>query len=782
MYRLFLLFLFSLTLCAQLKNTSLTGKVYDSSSKLALPGCNIYIDSLNIGTVSGPDGNYNITIPSGIFTVKFSYVGFKIHEEKINTEKSGTTIKVDVYLDPVSYIEDEVTVTAKKEFASTTVQRIDKVEIQKMPRLYNDVLRTVKILPGVTSNNELSSGYNVRGGNFNENLIYLNGYEIYRPFLLQKGVEENQSLVNPDLTQSYSFFNGTFPARLGDKMSSAIEIDYTNNSLKKYTTTFRADLLNAGLSNSGNIGKLKWSAGVRYSYPFLLQKQLQTSGVYRPEFKDIQVLLSYPVGLNSEVEFFGILADNRYKLTPNEWVGHFRSDRGGVVNAVTFDFEGDNSYTYKTKLAGLKYIYNPDSTINLTFSTSYYSTREDEYKNQSADIFYSPDAEEPEFGKEYLKTRFEKANDYLSFERVEGSFDFSKMYNEHVVRGGAKLDIINYADKRNEYTYEEGDELLYDEPLILNSYKEYDLNSISAYLEDEIHLHSSLYATLGVRLSRYDYNDETLLSPRANIVYTLSPIHKFSFSWGYYYQSPFFYELRNKDPKDDNKLLSQRAIHYMLGWEYQFKEKVKFQAELYYKDLSRLIPFYVEQMKLEYLTENNSEGYAFGFDALVQGELDPGMQSWIGYSYLDTRERKIGETEWKRRILDQTHTIQIYIQDRIDKHPNWQSHLRLLFGSGYLFYHRTTMYDENNVPYIGIDYNEREEYLFYMRADMGLSATFPLGEGKQIMIMAEVMNVFNNYNFAGYEWVQAFKDYNHPIRIPQIFSKRFYNIRVELEM
>lgn len=367
-------------------------------------------------------------------------------------------------------------------------------------------------------------------------------------------------------------------------------------------------------------------------------------------------------------------------------------------------------------------------------------------------------------------------------ERVEAGIDIQKVYNNHILRAGAKLQVISYGDKVDELIYEEGSDLLYDEPWQRNRIKEHDLNSISGYVEDEISITDKLHANIGLRVSRYDYNDEALLSPRASFLYTLSNVHKFSFSWGYYYQSPFFYELKNKDPRDEHKLKSQKAIHYVVGWEYQFKEHMKFQAEIYYKDLSNIIPFYVEQMKLEYLTHNNSEGYAFGFDALFQGELDPGMQSWLGYSYLDTRERMIGETEYQRRILDQTHTIQIYIQDKIDRHPNWQSHLRLLFGSGYLFYNRKTFYDENNDPYIGIDYNSRDEFLFYMRADMGLSATFKLSDRQEIMIMAEVMNVFNNYNFAGYEWVQAFRDYQHPIRIPQIFSKRFYNLKVTLKL
>ena len=777
MYKIFFLLILSISLFGQSSYFHLKGTVTDKSTNKLLPGCNIFINSIDKGTITDKNGDYDFYLKPGSYSVRFSYVGYKTETLEITIENK--VHHLNVALSPSVIENDQVTVTAKREYSTTTVQSLDQAEIKKMPKLYDDVLRTVKILPGVTSNNELSSSYNVRGGNFNENLIYLNGYEIYRPFLLQRGVEENQSLVNPDLTQSIQFYNGTFPATLGDKMSSALEISYNQTNQKSFRGTFRADLLNSGISASGKQGNLSWAAGVRYSYPFLLQDQLQTSGIYRPEFRDVQVLLNYNLSSYSSFEFFGITAFNKYKLLPEEWVGHFKSDRGGEINALTFKFDGENNYTFNTHLLGLKYKYDPDSTFNITFKTSYYSTREDEFKNQSSDIFYSPDAEQPNFDQEYIKTRFEYSDNYIKMNRLETGMTIQKIYKNHILKAGAQLSLISYSDKIDEVTREEGDQIMFDEPYSKNSLKKHDLNYISAYVEDNIDVLENLHVNAGMRISRYDYNDESLLSPRANIVYKPFDVHTFSFSWGYYYQSPFFYELRNKVPGEE-KLHSQRAIHYVLGWEWQFKEKVKFQAELYYKDLYNLIPFYVEQMKLEYLTNNNSEGYAFGLDALVQGELDPGMQSWIGYSYLDTRERLIGTKDYKRRILDQTHTIQIYIQDRIDKHPNWQSHLRLLFGSGFLFHHRKTEYSENNIPYITIDYDTREEYLFYARADMGLSATFELGNNSSVMVMAEVMNVFNNYNFAGYEWVQVFRDYPHPIRIPQIYSKRFYNLKVEV--
>jgi hypothetical protein len=196
-----------------------------------------------------------------------------------------------------------------------------------------------------------------------------------------------------------------------------------------------------------------------------------------------------------------------------------------------------------------------------------------------------------------------------------------------------------------------------------------------------------------------------------------------------------------------------------------------------------MIPFYLDQLKLEYYGKNNLQGFAYGLDLTFQGEITEGLRSWISYSYLDTREKKYGDAEYIRRILDQTHTIQLFLQDKIRKHPNWQSHLRLVFGTGYLFHNRKTAIDEQTGnPYIDIIWEDRTEYSMYYRADMGLSASFDIGNGYKLLIIAEILNVFNNYNFAGYTWLQVFNSTNQPFRIPQIFSKRFFNIGFELSM
>lgn len=224
-----------------------------------------------------------------------------------------------------------------------------------MPTIYSDVLRSVQILSGVTTNSELTSGYNVRGGSFDENLIYLNGYEIYRPFLLRVGVEENQTLINPNMVEKLTFYNGAFPASYGDKMSSALEVNYSSHHEEKLKGTFFASVLNAGLNLKSRINNFNWNLGARYAYPSAFLSSLKTKGDYKPSFSDIQFLGNYKISSNSSIEFLGIYADNRYDISPTNWSGNFGFLGRGDHRGVSIKSTGDRVYSHLTGLLGVSY-------------------------------------------------------------------------------------------------------------------------------------------------------------------------------------------------------------------------------------------------------------------------------------------------------------------------------------------------------------------------------------------------------------------------------------------
>jgi len=261
--------------------------------------------------------------------------------------------------------------------------------------------------------------------------------------------------------------------------------------------------------------------------------------------------------------------------------------------------------------------------------------------------------------------------------------------------------------------------------------------------------------------------------------------HSFNLSWGYHYQSPYSAELRNKVLSSGEKLKAQRSIHYSIGWEFQYQEKMKMNLELYYKVLDYLIPYYVDREKTEYLNENSNNGFAYGFDLMFQGEIVDGMNSWVGYGYLNTQERtKLADgtyTAFRRRLPDQTHTVQIFLQDKIKKHPNWQAHTRLLFGSGHLYNLREIVSDpETGKSYIKPSVDKLKEFYIYFRVDMGLSASFDIGKTKNLVVIVEILNLFNHNNYGGYRFVQVPISQPVTISVPQILSKRFFNVGVEL--
>jgi len=632
-------------------------------------------------------------------------------------------------------------------------------------------MRTVKILPGVSSNNELSSAYNVRGGNYDENLIYLNGYEIYRPFLLRQGVEENQSLINPDLVQNIRFFAGAFPARYGDKMSSALEVNYDRNPNSGLHGIVRADLFNLGLAVRDRIGKLSWSAGARYTNPDLFLSSLQTKGTYRPYFIDGQVLMKYAFTPHVNLELFALNAYNQFDLIPDSWTGHFISN---IVRGVQFSFQGRSDYSNRTVLTALRYRHRLREQTQLTLSAARYVTQEEENRNLFGEAFFLPDAQNPEEGPEFLKTRTEFAANFVNLETYEFKSTLSAALANHGLQAGITLRLQNLNRLTNEFAVEVGPESLPEEQIIESGRHRLDFNAVSGYVQDDIAFGNKWQLNLGVRALHYSLTDETLISPRAALYFYPSPANSLNLRWGVYYQPPLFYELRT----DNSALKSQKSIHTILGWEHRFSESMTLQVETYYKQLDRLLPFYLEQLKLVYLNQNRNKGYAYGLDLMLQGEVVQGINSWLGYSYLNTKERPIdGSADFSRRLLDQRHTLRFFLQDKHPRISKAQAHMRILFGSGYLYHPRVPAPDETGETVLQIDFNQSNKLQYYFRLDVGFSMRFGLPHNHDMIVVAEVQNAWNVLNVLSYSW---FEIDDRLVRIPHVLSRRVFNLGMEV--
>ncbi len=781
MFRRFLLLLSSILLTSinfsQSLNGTISGFIYDAETKEPLVGANVLVEGTRNGVSTSLDGRFVLKLNPGIHTVRFSFIGYERERQVFQITVSRKNFEVEVALEPVAILEEEVTVTGEKIKPTTVVQNIEAKEIQSMPTLHNDAMRTVKVLAGVASNNELSSGYNVRGGSFDENLIYINGFEIYRPFLLRHGVEENQTLLNQDLISGLKFYNGAFPVNYGDRMSSALDVSYAKNQDSQFSGTIRADVFNVGASIKTNGDNHKLGVGFRYAYPELFSTSLQTQGDYNPSFSDFQLSGEYFISKSTTLELLGIYANNKFALTPTDWVANYGGFFRGDIRELKIEYDGANSFEYKTALLGLRLNHSISKNFTLVVSVSDYYTVESEDRNTSGRIINNGQVDNDGDDGDFKKTRFEFADNSIELNSLRFRNELHYRINNHMFSFGFEYRSVGLDNQVNERLFETGEKTLLQVPIDKQFSRTDRLNNFSAFIQDEIALAEGLNANIGLRFLRYEYTNESLFSPRFNFTYIESPANIFTFSWGYYHQAPFINELRNPDLR---KIKSQQSIHYVFGWERILKPDLKLTAEAYYKDLDNLIPYYFDELKMVYLNGNTREGYSYGLDLQLDGELVKGMRSIIGYSYLDSRERDKGTTQYQRRLTDQTHTINVFLQDKMPKHPNWQAHLRLLLGSGFLFYNRTTHRDLNTGnTLIDVDINRPEEYFMFFRVDLGVSAAFDVTDNSKLTAVAEILNIFNQLNYSSYDWIQVFEEYNSPMRIPRVLSRRFFNFRVE---
>lgn len=767
---LFFLLLVTIPLQAQ---TTLSGRVVTPSGE-PLAGCAVFIQKTPHGVITSIDGKFSFDLPAGSYILRVRHIAFRDTSIEVAT-LPGKSDTLRVVLLPSAFQEEEFVVLGERK--GMEKETLEAETISNIPTLNGEVLQTVRILPGVKMNNEMTSGYNVRGGSFDENLIYLNGFEIYRPFLLRQGIEENQSLVNQDLVNSLDFYGGAFPAVFGDKMASALRISYGRNGAPGFGGLVRANLLSAGTAVQYSSAELSASLAGRWSYPKIFSAQQHTTGDYRPDFKDVQLDVNWLPGGNFSSRFFLLRANNKYDLTPSNWTGHFRLD--GVIQGIAADYSGSSNYSYNTTLAGGNFKYKLHNDLLAGVSISWFNIAEAETRDLYSDIYLIPDAYYPEY-REYLKTATEKGENILDLSVVSINPEMIWLAGIHTLKAGAEIKIASLKNSVFEEKREIGVNSIPSAPEVTLYSRAQDLNSWSVFIDDDISFNERLEVNAGLRLTSTGYNGETFWSPRGSLEYRVTEKFSVNLRAGIYNQPPFFYELRDLTPEETASLKSQKSVHYIAALHYIFKKGLEMRAEFYYKTLDDLIPVDFDGMRISYGKTNSFEGYARGFDLMLRGEIQEGLNSWFVYGYLDSGERLKGSNAgYERRLLDQTHNLQIFLQDKIKKHPNWQSHLRFAVSTGTLFHPRRVEVGPDGKNYLVVDYGKRWELPVYMRADMGLSAKFEIGDRKFLTVVAEVLNVFNNYNIAGYSWYQVIPGVRSPLRVPQIFTERFFNFGME---
>ncbi len=770
--------LVSLQAFAQEKPESIRGHVSDAKTNLPLAGANVGVVQTTLGTTTDSLGNFSLKIGPGKYTIRFSRVGYEAVSRELTITAGKEIPFIDVSLKPSEYVANEVLVSAKRLVASPGIHTIEEKNLQYIPNIYGDVIRSVTILPGVTSNNELTSAYNVRGQNFDANLIYLDGFEIYRPYLVQQGIEESQSAINQNMVGNLEFYDGAFPVEYGDKMSSVLVVNYKKQQEPGFGGEANADLLNLGVTLHDRTGALSWTAGFRYAYPSSFTSVLQTKGTYMPRYTDLQLLGSYAFPGNVNLEVLFMTARNTFDLTPSNWTGDFAVNAWNAFRRIVLNFSGGDNYTYDSNLLGLRLTAPLGANSSLSASFAYYSDKESYNENLFYGIYYSPDAYNPQDNVSYLATGYEFADNLLNMDRLEFKTGFDADYGTHATKAGITLRTSLMNNSLNDSTYY----LPPPGPSYFADMKQrIRFNSISGFVAEDINLNPDMTLNLGLRALKYYFTGEFLVSPRASASFKPDSTNSLTLGWGYYYQPPYFYETRDKTLDQAANLRSQLAIQYQLRYERKLKDDSHVLAEVYYKDLSRQLPYYyTNQLELTYGDTNNFNGYDYGFDLQYEGKLSQRLDTWIGYGYLVARDRRDGGP-YQRSLLDQTHTIRIFIQDAMPELHNSQAHVRILFGTGYLYHPMMNVTGPGNTVQTVPDFDLVYPYPFYYRIDMGLTFKFSLGAKRSLTLNVEVLNVFDKNNIVSYSWYTIPQEFTAPLEVPNLLSARYFNVGVRAE-
>ena len=767
---------------------TITGNITDEDNN-SLPAVNISVLGKSIGAISKNDGTYNLNIPANrSVVIGYSFVGFQLEKIRIPMLKKGQTYTLNIQLKSASTLLGDVIVTDQKS-RKESFSRIKPKHVKVLPGNSGGIEAILKTLPGVSSANELSSQYSVRGGNFDENLVYVNGIEVYRPFLVRSGQQEGLSFVNTDMVGSILFSAGGFAAKYGDKMSSVLDITYKRP--RETAASLQLSMLggSAHVEGTNKNGRLSYLIGARHKTNKYLFSAMDTEADYTPEFYDLQTFINYELNTDWQISFLGNISKNEYTMVPKN-----RDTDFGTINEalkLKIFFEGQEVDKYETYFGALSTTYQPNTELNLQFTTSAFQT----FEQESFDIlgeYWLYQLENNLGSDEFGDVAFDRGvGKYINHARNSLSarvlnFSHRGNYNKEALKvdWGFRMQKEEIEDKISEWNLIDSAFFNFphpDDSIGLPSNPNQQI-VMSELLKTQINLSSyrnsgymqvskdigSLTLNAGTRGSYWTYNEELLLSPRASLAY--APIWEkdvvFRAATGIYYQSPFYRELRTSEGTLNHNIKAQKSTHYVLGTDYLFYKwgrPFKWITEVYYKDLENLIPYKVDNVRIQYLANDLSNGYAAGIDIKVNGEFVPGVESWASLSVMKTEEDIVGDTktdangntvdvDYIARPTDQRVNFSMFFQDYIPNKPNYKMHLNLVYGTGLPF-----------GPPDGEKYQDVLRIPNYRRVDIGFSAVLKGADKKSklkwlnafnsIWVSAEVFNLLDINNTVSYLWV-----------------------------
>lgn len=774
---------------ASAQSFTLTGKVIDENND-PVEFASVLCAKQGKMTMTALNGTYSLQLQSAdSVEIRFSMIGYKTKVRVLRRPRGKQTMQVVLHSSDNAL--SEVTITGKRIETGQT-QELSKEHIKNMPSTTgNAVEEMIQSQAGVSTHSELSSQYNVRGGSFDENSVYINNVEIFRPFLVRSGQQEGISVINPDMVEKIGFSTGGYEARYGDKMSSALNIEYRRP--KRFEASATASMLGASAFVGMRNKKFSWSNGLRYKTTKYLLGSMDTKGEYQPTFIDYQTYLTYSPNKRWDIKFLGNISDNHYNFTPEDRETNF----GTMENVKAFKvyFDGHEKDVFRTFFGSLGITRKFGENTSLSLIASAFNTREQEKYDIQGQYWLTQTETSENLG---VGTYFQHTRNYLKAHVESAKLLFKTKQKKHDIEAAFtyKWEHIN----ENSVEYEMRDSSKYSIPHTgKDLYMIYSMrakntltaNRIEAYAQDTYRFTGSAGKTLytlnyGVRLAYWSFTKETILSPRLSlgIIPAFNDNITMRFATGLYYQAPFFKEIRDTTTVNgityaslNRKAKSQRSIHFIAGLDYRFKmnnRPFKFTAEAYYKALGNLVPYSVNNVKVVYYGDNMCSGHAAGLDLKLFGEFVPGTDSWVSLSLMNTSMKLNGKSI--PLPTDQRYAVNMFFTDYFPGTTRWKMSLKLALADGLPF----------SAPH-----RELESNVFrapaYKRADIGLNYRIIDNNDRHnkrnpirnLWVGAECLNLLGINNVNSYYWITDVTGQQYAV--PNYLTGRQINVKVSVD-
>jgi len=751
----------------------------------------VHVEGTSSGAVCDLKGRYGFECSTAdSLVVVFSQLGYQKRKRTLMSPQDTITLNVFLPSSGLTLGEVEVTEIRRQTSAMSDVSMDDLKHMGNASG--GGVEQIIATQAGVSTHNELSNQYNVRGGSFDENSVYINGIEVYRPLLIRSGQQEGLSIINPDMVERIQFSAGGFEAKYGDKMSSVLDITY--KKVRGLEGSFSASLLGA----SGYVGfgneKFSLTQSIRYKSTSYLLGSLDTKGEYEPKDFDYQAFASWMPSKKWTIDLMGVISRNDYNFTPENRETSYGTSENVKKFTVYFDGQEEDQFHTYFGAATVKHNFNDYNELALNFST--FKTHEKETFDISGEYWLQNEGEDASLGiGKYMEHARNKLEATVSSIGVTGRSRFSShdlrygltYKNEHITERMREWEMRDSAGYSLPHSAERL-QLIYN----LVSVNEVKSNRFEAFLQDtwrKTFKEGDLVLNYGMRLSHWSWNNEWLFSPRATVAFVPAKNDDwiFRFSTGVYYQAPFYKEIKDTTTVNGNTTVqlnkdikSQRSIHFVLASEYKFRlngRPFKASVEAYYKALSNLIPYNVDNVRVVYYGKNMASGYAIGLDTKIYGEFVPGTDSWISLGIMKTEETINGVKV--PRPTDQLLNCALLFSDYFPGTTRWKVTLRGHYASGLPF----------GPPHTG-----REQQFFrmkaYRRVDLGMSYRLLNNEDrhiqkgvgkvlKNVWIGLDAFNILGISNVNSYYWVTDIS--NHQYAVPNYLTGRQINARFLVE-